>query len=135
VLVAGRREVTVMVGRGVSGTFSVRVTCSCCAGTRLVTVAPSEARVSIYVVLPSVWVFGDAVLPMRGSQALAPIVSPSCSTTVGRALRWLTITGGTKEGLGIAVSGMISDAKVVVGPRSRVDVWVTQVVAIASTSK
>lgn len=89
----------------------------------------------MYVALPSVLMLGAAVLPTMGSQALAPMVSPSCSTTVGMALRWSTTTGATKAGSGMAVSGRISDAKVVVGPRLRVNVCVEQAVERASTCK
>ena len=86
-LVAGLRDVTVTVGSGASDMLSVCVTWASSAGMRLVVVAPSEARVSIYVLLPSVFVSSEAVEPTMGSHALGPIVSPSCSTTVGRSLR------------------------------------------------
>jgi hypothetical protein len=87
VLVAGIFEVTMTVGKGVSDTLSVCVTWASLAGMRVVTVGPAEARVSIYVLLPSVFVSGVAVEPTIGSQALGPMVWPSCSTTVGRSLR------------------------------------------------
>lgn len=108
VLVAGLREVTVTVGRGASETFSVCVTWASSAGMRRVTVAPSEARVSIYVLLPKVFVSGFAVEPTMGSHALGPMVWPSCSTTVDRVFRCSTTTGGTKFVLGIRDVGMIN---------------------------
>jgi hypothetical protein len=101
---------------------------------RFVTVAPSEARVAIYVLLPTA-VSGLVVEPTMGSHALGPMVWPSCSTTVDKVLRWSTTGGGTREGLGIADVGMIRGAKFVGSGRLSVDVSVTHPVATADTSR
>jgi hypothetical protein len=135
VLVAGLREVMVSVGSGASETFSVEVTWASLAGKKFVVVAPSEARVSMYVLLPRVFVSGVAVEPTMGSHALGPMVSPSCSITVDKVLRWSTTTGGTKFVLGISDVGIIRGAKFVGEGRFKVDVSVMQVVAIAVTSR
>ena len=98
-------------------------------------VAPTEARVSTETTGWLVDVAGVATDPTSGSQAPVPMGLPSCSTTVGCSFRYATTVGGTKAGSGISASGTMSLSWLVGEGRLRIDVEVTQVVAIGVTLK
>jgi hypothetical protein len=73
----------------------------------VILVGAASLLLSMNVVGANEAVAGSAVEPTMGSQAPAPIGSPSCSITVGRLFRYSTTVGATNRGSSMAVTGRI----------------------------